>query len=91
MPFLQPLSTDWHARDRRWYDAVTVAYDAAAAKMHADGWASHPHTNTYRAAGGELLFTKGNRSAILTRDFGRLNWHPTPSADRPDRCRLWRD
>ena len=90
MPSIQPFSTDRHARDRRWYDAVTATYNTAAAKMHAEGWQSHPHTNTYRAAGGELLFTKGDRSAILTRDFGRLNWHPTPSADRPDRCRLWR-
>ena len=81
------------ADDRAWFARLDAAYQTAAAEMRADGWQQHPHPNIYRAAKGHEVFTKGDRAAILVRDFGRPNWHPVPSAQKPDRCLIgfWRD
>jgi len=75
--------------DRDWCAKLAAAYDAAASELRADGWQEHPHPNIWCAARGDLLFTKGDRSAILARDLGRTNWRPIPSALTPDRCLLW--
>ena len=75
MSQLRPFSPEWHARERAHAEADAAAYEAAAAKLVADGFERHdrqgPGDSPYHAT-----FHRGGEVRVLTRKLATHSWRP---------------